>query len=95
MLKVDNICQLHVPIVQISWKPQPPGALRVCPGQYKDCFTGRIELYFAVEWIALLRYTEWLWVQISVLSLAIRNEVLGVCVCVCVCVCERDREFLT
>ena len=23
---------LHVPIVQIFWEPQPPGALRTCPG---------------------------------------------------------------
>ena len=21
------------------WEPQPPGTLRACPGQYRDCFT--------------------------------------------------------
>jgi hypothetical protein len=21
------------------WEPQPPGTLKACPGQYRDCFT--------------------------------------------------------
>jgi hypothetical protein len=28
-------CQLHVPIVQKFWEPQPPGTLRVSPGMYR------------------------------------------------------------
>ena len=32
-------CHLHVPIVYISWKPQPLGYLRACLGLYRGSFT--------------------------------------------------------
>jgi hypothetical protein len=32
---------LHVPIVQKFWEPQPPGTPGACPGLYRNCFTSK------------------------------------------------------
>jgi len=39
VLRADNLTTFMFRFSWKIWEPQPPGNLRDCPGQYRECFT--------------------------------------------------------